>query len=63
MMSLHFAILETNLNDANNSFDEAVVIFIVPGFTHRLKNGSGAHPASYPMGTRGYFPGGKAAWT
>jgi hypothetical protein len=20
-----------------------------------------AHPASYPMGTRGYFPGGKAA--
>jgi hypothetical protein len=24
-------------------------------------NGSGAHPASYPMGTRGSFPGGKAA--
>jgi hypothetical protein len=22
---------------------------------------SGAHPASYPMGTGGYFPGGKAA--
>jgi len=22
---------------------------------------SGAHPASYPMGTRGSFPGGKAA--
>jgi hypothetical protein len=23
----------------------------------RVKNGSGAHPASYPMGTRGSFPG------
>jgi hypothetical protein len=28
---------------------------------HRVQNGSGAHPASYPMGTRGSFPGGKAA--
>jgi hypothetical protein len=27
----------------------------------RVKNGSGAHPASYPMGTRGSFPGGKAS--
>jgi hypothetical protein len=26
---------------------------------HRVQNGSGAHPASYPMGTRGSFPGGK----
>jgi hypothetical protein len=26
---------------------------------HRVQNGSGAHLASYPMGTRGYFPGGK----
>jgi hypothetical protein len=25
------------------------------------QNGSGAHPASYPRGTRGSFPGGKAA--
>jgi hypothetical protein len=24
---------------------------------HRVQNGSGAHPASYPMGTRGFFPG------
>jgi hypothetical protein len=23
---------------------------------HRLRNGSGTHPASYPMGTRGFFP-------
>jgi hypothetical protein len=28
---------------------------------HRVQNGSEAHPASYPMGTRGGFPGGKAA--
>jgi hypothetical protein len=32
---------------------------------HRVQNGSGAHPASYPMGNRGSFPGGKAtgAWS
>jgi hypothetical protein len=28
---------------------------------HRVQNDSGAHPASYPMGTRGSFPRGKAA--
>jgi hypothetical protein len=27
---------------------------------HRVQNGSGAHPASYPMGIRGSFPAGKA---
>jgi hypothetical protein len=26
---------------------------------HSVQNGSGAHPASYPMGTRGSFPGAK----
>jgi hypothetical protein len=34
---------------------------------HRVQNGSGPHPASYPMSTRGSFPGGKAevknAWS
>jgi hypothetical protein len=30
---------------------------------HRVQNGSGAYLASYPMGTRGSFPGGKAAGT
>jgi hypothetical protein len=30
-------------------------------FLHRVQNGSGAHPASYPMGTRDSFPGSKAA--
>jgi hypothetical protein len=29
---------------------------------HRFQNGSGVHPASYPMGTRGSFTGDKAAW-
>jgi hypothetical protein len=28
---------------------------------HLVQNGSGAHPASYPMGTEGSFPGGKSA--
>jgi hypothetical protein len=28
---------------------------------HRVQTGSGAHPASYPIGTRGPFPRGKAA--
>jgi hypothetical protein len=28
---------------------------------HRVQNGSGAHQASYPMGTGGSFPGSKAA--
>jgi hypothetical protein len=28
---------------------------------NRVQNVSGAHPASYPMGTRDSFPGGKAA--
>jgi hypothetical protein len=27
---------------------------------HHVQNGSGAHPASYPMGTTGSFPGGEA---
>jgi len=26
-----------------------------------VQSGSGAHPASYPMGTGGSFPGGKVA--
>jgi hypothetical protein len=30
---------------------------------HRVHNSSEAHPASYPVGTRGSFPAGKAADT
>jgi hypothetical protein len=28
---------------------------------HRVQNGSGTHTVSYPMGSRGSFPVGKAA--
>jgi hypothetical protein len=28
---------------------------------HVVQTGPGAHPASYPMGMGGFFPGGKAA--
>jgi hypothetical protein len=28
---------------------------------HRVQNGSGAHPASYPMGIKGSFLGNKVA--
>jgi hypothetical protein len=28
---------------------------------YRVQNGSEAHPAFYPVGSRGSFPGGKAA--
>jgi hypothetical protein len=28
---------------------------------HRVQNGSGVHPLSYPMARRGSFPGGKVA--
>jgi len=28
---------------------------------HRVQTGSEEHPASYPVGTRGFFPGGEAA--
>jgi hypothetical protein len=29
---------------------------------HSMKTGSGAHTASYPVGTVGSFPGVKGAW-
>jgi hypothetical protein len=32
-------------------------------FTTVIQNGSGAHPVSYPMGTRGSFLGGKTTGT
>jgi hypothetical protein len=38
---------------------------LIPGrdvsLLHSVQTGSGAHPASYPMGTGGSFPGDKAA--
>jgi hypothetical protein len=43
-----------------------VIVIVLPvgvgNFLHHfVQYGSGAYPASYPMGTRGSFPGGKAA--
>jgi hypothetical protein len=37
-----------------------LVLVFVQYIYNRVQNGSGAHPASYPMGTRGSFPRGKA---
>jgi hypothetical protein len=33
----------------------------VKNFLRVIQTGSGAHPASYPMGTGGFFPGGRTA--
>jgi hypothetical protein len=38
-------------------------IYISLDLHHRVQNGFEAHPASYPVGTRDSFPGGKAAGT
>jgi hypothetical protein len=45
-----------------NGWDSRVLFPAGAGnfFHHRVQTGSGAHPASYPMGTRSSFPGGKA---
>jgi hypothetical protein len=45
--------------------DQAIEIRFLIGaedfsFSSCVQTGSGAHPASYPMGTGGPFPGGKA---
>jgi hypothetical protein len=34
---------------------------MIKNFLHVVYTGSGVHPTSYPMGTRGFFPGGEAA--
>jgi hypothetical protein len=39
---------------------EFIVDFLI-SLHHRVQTCSGAHPASYPMGTRCSFPGSKAA--
>jgi hypothetical protein len=52
----------------SSSADEGLVISRSPwlgagnfSYLHRVQNGPGAHTVSYPMGTRGSFPGNKAA--
>jgi hypothetical protein len=34
---------------------------LICGLQNKILNGSGAHPTTYPMGTRGSFAGRKAA--
>jgi hypothetical protein len=54
-------------NNNNNKFTNIISLVRIPAGSvnfsihHRLQTGSGAHPASYPMGTRGSFPEGRAA--
>jgi hypothetical protein len=67
---LHYSISKTlGIGTAENWYShicehEDITVLWNEGYFslhHRVQNGSGAHPASYPMGTRGSFPGGKAA--
>jgi hypothetical protein len=39
------------------------ILILYSHLHHRVQTGSGAHPASYPMGNGGFFPGGKVAET
>jgi len=43
------------------SFKKCCLYEYCKKITYSVQIGSGAHPASYQMGTRGSFPGGKAA--
>jgi hypothetical protein len=51
--------IATRLRDGRSEYFGSI-----PGMSfslhHRVQTGSGVQPASYPMGTRGSFPGGKA---
>jgi hypothetical protein len=47
-----------SLNEVQFPEGAMMVIFL---FRHRVQTSSGAHPASYPMGTEGFYPGSKAA--
>jgi hypothetical protein len=61
MEIIYFGIaLAYGLDDLGVWFPEGAGNF---SLHHRAQTRSGAHPASYPMGTRGSFPGGKAAET
>jgi len=51
--------------DENNTGDVGSRVWFLVGdenfSQHHIQNRSGTHPASYPMGTRRSFPGGKSA--
>jgi hypothetical protein len=44
-----------------NALDYRRVVFRELSLLHVVQTGSGVHPTSYPMGTGGSFPRGKAA--
>jgi hypothetical protein len=57
-------ILSNTLNNIYglDNWGSMVWFLVVAGYFslhHHVQNGSGAHHTSYPMGTRGSFPGGK----
>jgi hypothetical protein len=59
-----YLILATNMGSILKEKDSRVRFPAGAGnfsLHHRVQNGSGAHPASYPRGTGGFFPRGKAA--
>jgi hypothetical protein len=49
-------VLGDPIRDTKNSY-----VYSLESVRNGVQNGSGAHPASYPMGTRCSFVGGKAA--
>jgi hypothetical protein len=61
---LPFNSVDIALGDGLDDWDSRVRFLAGAGnfsLHHRVQNVSGAHPASYPMGTRGSFPGDKVA--
>jgi hypothetical protein len=69
-MNTSFRFLEEIVSDVSEEYTSTLSIFqrrkpfpllhdVI--LHHRVQNGSGAHTASYPVGTRGSFSGGKAA--
>jgi hypothetical protein len=53
---------EITLEELHNLYSRNISDYIrEDALHHRVQNGSGAHPASCPMGTKGSFPGVKAA--
>jgi len=58
VVKIHYAYQKRDIN-----FSNIIQQNFINSPHYHVRNSSGAHPASYPMGTRGSFPGGKAAGT
>jgi hypothetical protein len=68
MYSSHYKSPDSSVGIAtDHGLDDRMIGVRIPvwagnfSLRHRVQTGSGAHPASYPMGTGGSFRGGKAA--